>query len=379
MPKSAIVLISSSYPWRADGSEAAGGFAAELAERIAEEMPVRVVAPGPTESQERLGPQLEVFRFAAPVGRALSTLRPWHPRDALTILRVLRSGLRSTMRAVAAGPTQHLLALWALPCGAWAQSASRRHGLPYSVWALGSDIWSLSRIPWVRGQLCRVLRGAAHRFADGIALAEETERLCQRPVAFLPSARRRANDPPPPLRTDPPYRLLYLGRWHPNKGIDLLIDALSLLGEEDWRRIEAVELAGDGPLAPMLRERIQALQAAGRPIECPGFLDRERALKALRRADFILIPSRIESIPLVFSDALAAGRPVLSMPVGDLPRLLREYACGLLARDLSAAAFAAALGDALARGPQGFAKALSRAAEDFDLQRIAAKLLSCVG
>ncbi len=44
-----------------------------------------------------------------------------------------------------------------------------------------------------------------------------------------------------------PYRLAFLGRWHPNKGTDLLLDALHQLRDEDWHRIEAVRIAGGAP------------------------------------------------------------------------------------------------------------------------------------
>ncbi len=375
MPERAIVLISSSFPLRGDGSEAAGGFVAELAEIMALHQPVRVVAPGIRAERERLGPRLEVFRFAAPA-HPLSNLRPWHPGDALAILRVLRAGGEATARALEAGPTAHLLALWALPCGAWARSAARQGNLPYSIWALGSDIWSLSRIPIVRRVLRNVLRQAARRYADGISLAAQTEALCGLPVDFLPSARRPPERQAPAPQSAPPYRLLFLGRWHPNKGIDLLLEAVDELGEEDWKRIASLELAGDGPLAPRLHPAVERLRAAGRPVTCPGFLGRERALAALERADFVLIPSRIESIPLVFSDALAAGRPVVAMPVGDLPSLCREHRVGILAEEVTARAFRDALLQALRQGPWPFREGIARACQAFDLRRVADRLLA---
>ena len=51
----------------------------------------------------------------------------------------------------------------------------------------------------------------------------------------------------------------------------------------------------------------------------------------LRKVSYLLIPSRVESIPLVFSDALQMGTPVISTPVGDLTHLIEKYQCGIVA------------------------------------------------
>lgn len=363
----AIVLVTSSFPIRADGSEAAGSFVADLAEALGEHVDVRVVAPGPREERSAWSRRVEVIRYPAPAW-PLSTLKPWKPRDLVWLLRVLRGGPRATRLALADGAS-HVLALWGLPCGYWAQQAARTHRVPYSVWLLGSDVWSLGRIPLLRGMLARVIRGARRAFADGYRLADDARAIAGVPVAFLPSTRALALRDPPPPRSAAPFRLLFLGRWHPNKGIDLLLDALALLADEDWTRIECVEIHGGGPLESLVRERTAALRAESRPVEAGGFLIKSDAEAAIARADWLMIPSRIESIPVVFSDAMKLGRPVVSMPVGDLARLLDEAPVGVCAREVSAAAFADALRSALASSPAARSEALARAAIPFSLDR----------
>ncbi|WP_237582769.1 hypothetical protein, partial [Salmonella sp. hn-h4] len=81
-------------------------------------------------------------------------------------------------------------------------------------------------------------------------------------------------DFPPLPRSQPPYRLLFLGRWHPNKGVDLLLDSLAMLRDEDWQAIERVEIQGGGPMEGLVRERVAALYEARRPVEVGGFLDK---------------------------------------------------------------------------------------------------------
>lgn len=363
----ALVLVTSSFPIRADGSEAAGSFVADLASALARETPLRVVAPGMHAGREPWTDGIEIFRYAAPA-EPLSTLRPWHPAEAAWIMRVLRGGAAATLEALG-DDGRHVLALWGLPCGEWARRAARARNVAYSVWLLGSDVWSLGRIPIVRGALARVVREASRAYADGYRLGEDASALSGAHIEFLPSTREiePASDALP--RAQAPFRLLFLGRWHPNKGIDLLLDALSLLGDDDWARIEHVRIEGGGPLRPLVERKVCELKARGRPVDAGRFLDKREAAAALARSDWILIPSRIESIPVVFSDAMKLGRPVVASPVGDLPRLLAEHPVGICAGDVSADAFADALRSALRASPASHADALREAALPFSLQR----------
>ncbi|MBD8524193.1 glycosyltransferase [Pseudomarimonas arenosa] len=375
MSQPALVLITTSFPIQGDGSEAAGGFVADLVEELAKHVPMRVVAPGAKCIIEHHSDRIEVFRYAAPQ-RPLSTLKLWRPSDLLALGRVLIAGATATRSAAQAGPTCHLLALWALPSGYWARRVSRQIGIPYSTWALGSDIWSLGRIPIVRSLLRTVLREAAACFADGVELAQDTHRIASREVEFLPSTRAISKSRSSPLKSEPPYRLLFLGRWHPNKGIDLLLEAMRLLSQRDWQRIEAVEICGGGPMEASVRQGVAILQQAGRPVQLQGYLDKEAAEATILRADYLLIPSRIESIPVVFSDAIKLGCPVVSTPTGDLPGLIEKFAVGVSASEGSAAAMAEAISVAVNSAPSQFQTGLGKLATMFSLsESIAPRLL----
>lgn len=376
MSARAIVLVTTSFPISGDGSEAAGSFVSDLAEELAKHVPVRVVAPGRSTVREQWSPGVEVFRYAAP-GKPLSTLKLWQLGD---IARVLRGGARATRDAVNAGPTAHMLALWALPSGEWARRVSRASGVPYSVWTLGSDIWTLGRIPLIRNLLRRVLQQGHACYSDGLKLAEDTRRIAGREVAFLPSTRRIDARRERPLADTPPYRLLFLGRWHPNKGVDLLLDALDLLDDADWSLIAGVEIHGGGPLESLVRERVASLQVRGRPVEAGRFLAKQEAEAAILRADWVLIPSRIESIPLVFSDAMKLDCPVVCMPTGDLPALIaNEPRCGVIASNISSASFAAALSIALLQAPATLSSGMILRAKRFGLENVARRILAGMG
>lgn len=344
MTKRAVLVVSTSYPTAGDGSEAAGAFVVDFVDALSSHVPVRVVAPGRIEGKES-GARFPTWRFKAgdtPLS-LLSPMKPWHWPS---ILRAVVSLRRQVFRAAADGEVAHIHALWVLPSGWAAREVAKATNATYSVWALGSDIWSLGRLPVVRNILAAVSRGADFAYADGIQLARDAQDVSGRRFEFMPSCRTLAGLRERATATMPPYHLLYLGRWHRNKGTDLLFDALDELKEQDWARIAEVHVAGGGPLQALVRMRAEKLIADGRPIRLSGFLDKERAELALGHADRLLLPSRVESIPVVFSDALAYGLPVVSMPVGDLPALLADGA-GWVACDIDGRAFADAIRESL--------------------------------
>lgn len=366
-----VLLITTSYPGEQPGSEAAGAFVADVARALQAFVDVRVVAPGPSEGCERTEDGLEIYRFSAGA-RPLSLLSPARPWDWPRILGVLRSLQRQSLAANHDRRVAHTLALWVLPSGWAARVLLRRHGVPYSAWALGSDIWSLGRLPGVRQVLAVVAGEAAGAYADGHALAHDAERLCRRPFEFLPSARALEIVRKDPVRTAAPYRYLFLGRWHPNKGVDLLLDALEQLQDDDWRNIREVHVAGGGPMADRVRSQVERLRLASRPVRLSGFLGTADAAAALAEADRLLLPSRIESVPVVFSDAMAAGLPVVSMPVGDLSVLVQP-GVGWLSACVEAAAFADAIRASF--GGAVDAAAIATCARDFHPSTIAMRLI----
>jgi glycosyltransferase involved in cell wall biosynthesis len=375
-PVNHIALVTTSFPDEAfqPGQEAAGAFVADFASELATQIRVTVVAPGSRDGREQIG-NLTIHSFAVP-SLPLSLLKPTNPKHWLAIVKTLRAGQSALNTTVAESSIDHIFALWVLPSGYWARQTSKREGIPYSVWALGSDIWTLGKAPVFRNVLRTVLRDSSYRFADGYQLATDVDRIGGLGCAFLPSVRKLPTTPDKTLASSPPYKLAFLGRWHPNKGIDLLLESLMLLTNGDWERILEVRIYGGGPLAEWVETQAKKLQQIGRPVIIGNYLDREKAAALYHWADYLLLPSRIESIPVVFSDAMQKQCPVIAMPVGDLPRLITRYKIGLVATIVTASAFTAALQEALNYRPISFATGLTAARADFRISTAAGQFLS---
>ncbi len=351
LSKHHILICTTSYPDPTldKGQEAAGSFVADFANALSEHTRVSVIAPSLKDDVTADG-AVCVRRFAVP-SLPLSLLKPQYPWNWFKIGVTLQVGKRAVHDTVQQENIDHIFALWALPSGYWASSAAKTAAIDYSVWTLGSDIWSLGKIPLVKSVLKRVLKESRLCYADGYKLAEDTAEIGGCSCSFLPSSRTLHIAAEKPLAKTPPYKLAFLGRWHVNKGADLLVDALSFLPEEDWEKIEEIRYCGGGPLASKIVPKIEKLQQQGKPVSLRGFLDQQEATDLFMWADYLLVPSRIESIPVIFSDAMQTITPVITTPVGDLPRLLEEYKVGALAEEVSSQSFAKVLHQTLKTPP----------------------------
>lgn len=364
-----IVLITTSFPEDELGSEIAGSFIADFAEELSNHhVQVTVIAPS-LQHREYRHKNFTVKRFRVP-SLPLSLLQCGNPMHWIHIIRTIWSGQETLNKIIKEEHIDYVFAFWVLPSGFWARNVFKRYKIPYSTWALGSDIWALSRIPLVKSVLRSVLRDSILCFSDGYVLKGDVERISERSCEFLSSMRKFPITAKKELAVMPPYRLAFLGRWHSNKGIDLLLESLNLLNDADWQRIEEIRIFGGGPLECVVKAGHSSLREHGRAISLGGYLRRNEAAELFAWADYVLLPSRIESIPVVFSDAMQSYCPVVCMPVGDLPRLIEEYEVGQVADDVNAPAFAEAIRSILKQSPKNFEKGLHSVAKTFDLTAV---------
>ncbi len=371
-----IAIITTSFPVDNSGAEAAGSFVADFADELSSRAQVTVLAPGYKNYLEDYK-TYNVLRFIVP-RIPLSLLNPANPADWYSIYQTIRSGDDAVNELQKQWPCDYIFALWALPSGYWARHAMQRFGIPYSIWALGSDIWSLGKIPIVHKVLKSVLQDSHYCFADGYRLKSDVETIVDRKCGFLPSTRRLDVTDRKNIANHPPYHLAYLGRWHANKGVDLLLDALAMLSADEWRKISEIRICGGGPLEEKISKEIEGLRNSGRPVYKYGYLDKVQAAELLTWADYVLIPSRIESIPVVFSDAMQCGAPVIATPVGDLPALLSKNRVGMLATEVSSVAYYKAICRSLEMSPRDFSTDIMQARKQFDINSVVDCFYKCV-
>lgn len=111
-------------------------------------------------------------------------------------------------------------------------------------------------------------------------------------------------------------RVLSLSRLAPEKGLDVLIDAFSLLQQQVPGA--SLEIAGEGELLPQLQQQVKKL-GLEESVSFPGFVD---SLAAMGRSDVLVQLSVWENCSYTLLDAKAAGLKVIATAVGGNPEIL---------------------------------------------------------
>jgi glycosyltransferase involved in cell wall biosynthesis len=117
--------------------------------------------------------------------------------------------------------------------------------------------------------------------------------------------------------------VLAVGRLAPQKGLDVLIDAVARLRDREPRPVTVI--AGDGPLAASLASQAED---SGAEVRMLGSRQDVGALLAV--ATVVVVPSRWEARALIIQEAMRAGRPVVATRVGGTAELTGEDAALLV-------------------------------------------------
>jgi glycosyltransferase involved in cell wall biosynthesis len=161
------------------------------------------------------------------------------------------------------------------------------------------------------------LVGAVLSSADVcLSLSDSTRRVSQ---MLAPNAVcARVVNPVPEDRSSPPADttdeiVLFAGEVGTRKGVDVLLRA--------WEDVSlhrtAARLLIAGPSTSFV-------VSASATVEVLGALPTQRVRELIRSARLVVLPSRDEALPMILTEALAAGRPFVSSRVGGIPDLAHD-------------------------------------------------------
>ena len=143
-----------------------------------------------------------------------------------------------------------------------------------------------------------------------------------------------------PIRQDPRFRILCLGRLVAAKGQAVLLDAVRILARQG-RPILAT-FAGDGPD----RQRLEALAleygVAGH-VAFLGGVNPDSVRDLYSASDLFVLPSFAEGIPVVLMEAMAMEVPCVSTLINGIPELITSGESGVLVSPSDAVQLAAAI------------------------------------
>jgi glycosyltransferase involved in cell wall biosynthesis len=278
-------------------------------------------AEGLPRSEQRDGFQI----IRVPTGR-----RTWYRASFTSMARYVLSGFRVGLSQVREWRPELIHVHFAVPTGVLAYALRRLTGVSYVLTVHLGDV--PGGVPektkrWFRfvGPMTPpVWRGAA----TVVAVSEYTRQLALRhyavPIEVIPNGLLLPHESDPePGR---PPRLIFAGRFQPQKNLPFLIDALAEISDLEWR----CTLVGDGPEMAAVRDRLLAHRLEAR-VELPGWIDGTEVDALLKDSDVLVMPSLSEGLPVVGVQALAHGVAIVASRAGGLTELVDDHSNGRLA------------------------------------------------
>ncbi|GIG71077.1 glycosyl transferase [Phytomonospora endophytica] len=311
-----------------------GAHVASLAEGLAA-ADARVTVCGPAATEELFGFTAKGARFV-PVEISAGL-------DPVTDARATRR-LRKALRGPGGSTAVDLVHAHGMRAGLIARAA-RPVGVPLVV------TWH--NVLMATGTKGRVLGAAETLVARGadmslcvsddlvarvLRLGGQDVRFAPIPAPPLPPATRTAAEVRAELQAGDRPLVLAIGRLHPQKGHDVLIDAAAALADRDPKPLFLI--AGEGPQREELTERVNR---TGAPVRLLGH--RADIADLLAAADIVASTSEWEGYPLFAQEALRSGTPLVATRVGGVPAVTGDAALLVPAGD--AAAVTAAVGKLL--------------------------------
>jgi len=240
--------------------------------------------------------------------------------------------------------------LWQWP-GAMALKYNRLIGTPYIVFPHGMlDPWFKEKYPikHLKKQiywLCKQYRIIKN--SSAVCFTTETERQlarktfwpyqCKEKVTGLGVASPQGNKIEQtelfqkkfPISKNKKL-LLYMGRVHPKKGLDLLLSSFVKNSKQGDLLVIAAPLSKNCRYTQKLYEKYNK---PGGNILWTGMLDGDIKWGALRTADALILPSHQENFGMVVAEACSVSTPVLITNKVNLYQEVLHYDAGLVERD----------------------------------------------
>ena len=184
-----------------------------------------------------------------------------------------------------------------------------------------------SKFVWER--LCQILAPK-----DRVVLHTTSEEEARHSQARFPGLRtvvvqNGVELPPYVRRTEPraELRITYLGRLHPIKGIENLLDACKLMqGDADPWRLK-IAGRGEGDYPSLLKAKVEKLGLKAQ-VEFTGEVFGDEKENLFAESDVLVAPSYVENFGMVIAEALAHEVPVIAGR-GTPWQRLETKGCGL--------------------------------------------------
>lgn len=392
-----VLVTTSTFP-RGPDDEVSARFVLDLARHLAKHVRVTVLAPAGPESPAKDtwdGIRIVRHRYFLPErlqlltgGEGMLAAMRERPLARLQLPFLVASQLLALPRVAHRTGAQVVNSHWIVPQGFNVALWSGLLDVAHVVTAHAADVAYLRRSR-LGPSLARFVFDRSDVFLPvSNHLAEEVEAVAGRtvPHRVIPMgvslSRFHPSSDAVPLRDHPNERIvLFVGKFVPKKGLEVLLDAVSALRARGVP-VRAV-LVGGGPLADRVRARVDDLELA-EAVDLAGWRPNEELPGYYSAADVVCVPSvrdergETEGMPVVVQEALATGSVIVASEISGIPDVLCDGDNGFLVPPSDPARLARALEEALElddgsrRSIQGAAR---RTAREHSWDRVAQRYL----
>ncbi len=125
--------------------------------------------------------------------------------------------------------------------------------------------------------------------------------------------------------------LFMASHFDKEKGVTELIKAIPLVTQKHKKTIFVFAGGGKEKVAMLNYCREENLD---KYVKFTGYLNKKDIILLLNSSDIFALPSYSEGFPLVILEAMAAGLPIISTPVGAIPEIIENGENGLLVKSM---------------------------------------------
>ncbi|QMT59341.1 glycosyltransferase family 4 protein [Legionella sp. PC997] len=125
------------------------------------------------------------------------------------------------------------------------------------------------------------------------------------------------------------FMIIFVGNLLYNKGLHLLLQALSEIDHDLWQLSIVGDFNFDFKYTQKIFTMIRTLKLEAN-IKIHGLLDIEHLKKELLSQHVLIVPSYFESYGIVYTEAMGAGIPVIASNTGGVPEIVHDRINGFL-------------------------------------------------
>lgn len=298
----------------------------------------------------------DICRYLAAHGYEITVLTAWMnglPRDEIqdgvrlvripsmraeafrapfsTMLSFVLAGLWAGLHLIITSRPDIIHVHFAVPSGAIAWMLSMLTGIPYVLTAHLGDV--PGGVPEKTDRWFRWLLPFTYpiwrRAKKIIAVSEYTRQLALKhypvDIDVIANGADVQHLMPLGIRINEPPRLVFAGRFVPQKNPIAIVKILSQLKDLEWH----CAMLGDGPLSVQVKLEIEKA-GLEKHFELPGWVTPDDVLDWFSKSDILFMPSLSEGLPIVGVQALAKGLVLVVSKIGGFMDLVDDGANGFL-------------------------------------------------